>query len=177
METKVYGAYHKDDEIRIRSSSGGVFAGLANYIIDNNGIVFGAKLSKNLGGFECNHVKCNKKEDIETLQGSKYIPSKLQNTYFDVKKYLEKGRKILFCGTPCQVAGLLSFLDKPYENLYTVDFICHGIPTPKLLKKVIEEEKDFEKIQDVRFRDKTMGWENYSFLLKFSGHTTQHMGS
>lgn len=177
MGTKVYGAFHKDDRVRCKSSSGGVFAGLAECVIDRKGVVFGAKLLKCDGKFECKHVKCQSKKELQMLQGSKYIPSKLGDVFNEAKSYLENDRYVLFCGTPCQVSGLLSYLDKRYEKLYVVDFICHGIPTPHLLEKVIEEEKDYEQISDIKFRNKIKGWENYSFLLEFSeGEHRSYLG-
>lgn len=154
-------AINKDDIIRKNSSSGGVFSELANYILDQNGVVYGVGFDDN---FEVEHMKITNKNEICKLQGSKYVQSKIGDIFFDIKNELENKKLVLFTGTPCQVEGLLSFLGKPYENLYTQDIICHGVPSPKAWRKYINEFN--EDIKSISFRDKTYGWLNFSVKIE-----------
>lgn len=166
-EIEVYACKNKDEEIRIKSSSGGIFTLIANYILDNNGVVFGVKFNEN---FEVEHDYTESKEGLEKFRGSKYLQSKIGDSYKKVKKFLEEGRKVLFTGTPCQVEGLLSFLRKDYENLYTQDIICHGVPSPKVWRKYLEYKKhqNKEELTKVNFRRKDIrGWSSYHISLKF----------
>ena len=121
---KALGGWIKDEKIRYDSSSGGAFTLFAGHILANGGIVFGAALGEDL---TVRHIAVANKEDLAKLRGSKYVQSPIGNTYAEVKENLRQGRRVLFTGTPCQAAGLHSFLgNKKYENLYIVDFICHG---------------------------------------------------
>lgn len=132
---KVYAAKNKNTEIRMNSSSGGVFTLIAEWILDNNGVVFGAKFNEKM---QVVHDYAETKEGLAVLRGSKYVQSQIGISYKKVKEFLESGKKVLFTGTPCQVEGLLSFLGKKYDNLYTQDIICHGVPSPLVWKKYIE---------------------------------------
>lgn len=169
MNTKILAAYSNDDENRMKSSSGGVFSEIATYVISNNGYVFGATMKKKEDQFICIHKECTKIDELDELRGSKYTPSELEDSYRRIKKLLEEKKLVLFSGTPCQVAGLLSFLGKKYENLITIDFICHGVPSQILINKIIREIEDNskKKVKNVNFRDKITGWENYSFTVEF----------
>lgn len=129
---KCYAMYAKDKKIRNTSSSGGVSTVLANHVLNSNGVVYGASFNN----FESKHIRISKKEDINKIQGSKYIHSYILDTYKSVKKDL-KDKIVLFTGTPCQIAGLKNYLKIEYENLYLVDIICHGVPSIKFLKEDI----------------------------------------
>ena len=166
METEVFGAYNKNDNIRMKSSSGGVFSALAKEVILEGGVVFGAALVVKNGRVQCSHQKCTCVEELEKIAGSKYTPSVLLDTFTEVRDLLKKGKQVLFCGTPCQVAGLKSFVGSN-TRLITVDFICHGVPTPKLLDKYIKETYSGAPICNLNFRDKKTGWETYSLSLKY----------
>ena len=162
----VYAVYSKDDNVRISSSSGGLFYTIAKHIIENGGIVYGAAFDENL---YLSHKGVDSAEDLYLLQGSKYIQSDTRLCFREVKKHLAANRPVLFCGTPCQVEGLLCYLKKPYENLFTIDFICHGVPSPKAWEEYIKyQEKAFSaKACSAYFRDKSNGWLSFSSQLKF----------
>lgn len=155
-----YASYAKNDEIRKNGSSGGIFEIVANYVIKQNGIVIGAAFDEKL---RLKHIAISNKEDLNKLKGSKYTSSDLNDIFTFIKNNI-KDKKILFVGLPCQVAGLKSYMDKEYDNLITIDLICHGVPTIKLFNKYIKEiEKNNDSIvQNYSFRDKTFGWKNYS---------------
>lgn len=154
---ETYAAISQNREQANQSASGGIFAALATQFIRAGGIVFGAAFSENYG------VVHRAVEDIEHLyfiQGSKYVQSRIGNTYQQAKEYLEEGKKVLFSGTPCQIAGLKGFLGKEYENLLTVDIICHGVPSEKIFLSYLRslEKKHEGKIEFFTFRDKKIGW-------------------
>ncbi len=161
-----YAVYSKNDTVRISSSSGGLFYTIAKYIIENGGIVYGAAFDENL---YLSHKGVDSIEDLYALQGSKYIQSDTKLCFREIKKHLITNRPVLFCGTPCQIEGLLSYLKKPYENLFTLDFICHGVPSPKAWQEYIKhQEKEFSsKACAASFRDKTNGWLSFSSTLEF----------
>ncbi len=167
---QAYAVYSKNDNIRISSSSGGLFYTVAKYIIENGGIVYGAAFDENL---YLSHNGVDSVEDLYLLQGSKYIQSDTRLCFREIKKHLVANRPVLFCGTPCQVEGLLCYLKKPYENLFTLDFICHGVPSPKAWEEYIKyQEKLFSsEACSASFRDKTKGWASFSSKLKFENHT------
>lgn len=163
-----YACFNKDEEIRKESSSGGIFTLLAINIIEDNGVVFGARFNDL---FEVEHNYVESVEDIKVFRGSKYVQSKIGYTFTEVKKFLEDGRKVLFSGTPCQVGGLKSFLGKEYENLICTDIICHGVPSPLAWDKYKNEISNGKKINNISFRDKTYGWKDYSFRMDFEDGT------
>lgn len=154
---ETYAAISKNREQASQSASGGIFAALATQVIQEGGIVFGAAFSENYG---VAHRGIEDVEHLFFLQGSKYVQSKIGNTYQQAKGYLEKGKKVLFSGTPCQIAGLKSFLGKKYVNLLTVDIICHGVPSEKIFLSYLHslEKKYGGKIKYFTFRDKRIGW-------------------
>ena len=162
----VYAAFNNDEEIRVNSSSGGVFYELAKWIVKKDGIVFGASYDKD---FNVVHCGIEKEEDIRMLMGSKYVQSDIGDTYKRVQDELNADRYVLFTGTPCQVNGLLAYLGKDYENLLTMDFICHGVPSPKVWRKYLDEKiNEFgSNIKAVSFRDKKFGWKNFSMKIEF----------
>ena len=165
-----YAMKNKDEEIRLRSSSGGMFYLLAENIIRQNGVVYGAGFD---GDFSVKHIKINKEQEIGLLQGSKYLQSSIGNTYVQVKKDLEGDKKVLFTGTPCQIEGLKNFLRKDYINLFTMDFICHGVPSPMIWKEYLNEIRDNKQgeIKKVYFRDKKLGWKLFSLKIIFEKDT------
>lgn len=147
-----------DDEIRLKSSSGGAFTLIADYILDNGGYVCGVVWDKNGKAI---HKITNDKKEYEKMRKSKYVQSDPLNVYSEIKKHLKENKLVLFTGTPCQVAALNVFLGKNYDNLYTVDLICHGVPSPKVWKQYLKETIDNEEFIDADFRDKEAGWTVY----------------
>lgn len=165
-----YLCMNKDINVRLTSSSGGIFSLLAECVISEGGRVFGAAYNEE---FDINHIEISKAEDIYMLRGSKYTQSNIGDTYSRVKKYLNNGETVLFSGTPCQIAGLKSFLGKNYENLILQDIICHGVPSPGIWRKYVKyrEENSGSKTMKISQRDKTSGWEQYSMNFKFKNGT------
>lgn len=142
-----------NDEIRMQSSSGGLFTVLAENIINHGGYVCGAAFDNE---WNVKHIIVDNLNDLKKLRGSKYVQSNLGNSYLKIKDLLENNKTVLFTGTPCQAAGLKSFLKKSYENLYIVDIVCHGVPSPKVWQKYLNE--NFSNIYGLNFRDKELGW-------------------
>ena len=170
---KSYAGWILDETIRMKSSSGGIFTAIAREVLNNKGYVCGATFSNN----EVKHIIISKKEKLQELRGSKYVQSNLNdnNIFIKIKKLLEKNIIVMFSGTPCQVAGLNNFLQKKYENLITVDIICHGVPSPKIFKEYIEqiEKEKKQKISKIYFRDKSEGWRTPQFVLESGGKILQ----
>ncbi len=179
---EVYAAKNRDEEIRRTSSSGGVFSALAIQVIKEDGVVFGACFNAD---WEVIHDYAETEEELVKFRGSKYVQSRIGNAYLLAEKFLKAGRKVLFSGTPCQIAGLKFFLRKEYENLYTADIICHGVPSPGIWREYLKEEialtrnrkntvlphpiheKD-TRVEGISFRDKEYGWKKFSFALTLS---------
>ena len=155
FETKAFAAINKDEEVRMRSSSGGVFYALAKWTIDRGGVVFGARFDQD---WEVMHDYAETMNDIISFMGSKYVQSRIGDSYNRAKTFLEEGRWVLFSGTPCQLGGLRAFLGKEYEKLFQVDVICHGVPSPAVWRSYLREAFGKEKILSVSFRDKKEGW-------------------
>ena len=162
-----YAAMHKEDDIRLKSSSGGVFTAIATEIIENGGVVFGAAFKED---FSVAHKYVETIEDLNAFRGSKYVQSTIGDTYKQAEVFLKTGRLVLFTGTPCQIGGLHSFLRRSYDNLITQDIICHGVPSPMVWQKYIEHKagkNDGAKLSDINFRAKDNGWKNYSIAFQF----------
>lgn len=160
-----YGGWNKNENIRKNSSSGGIFSLLCEYIIANNGVVFGAAFNEN---FDVVHSCSETFEGCEVFRGSKYVQSVIGDNYKSAKEFLDNGRMVLFTGTPCQIAGLYSYLKKDYDNLLTQDIVCHSVPSPKIwneYKALISSGKDINNIQ---FRNKDTGWLNGKFIAELS---------
>lgn len=174
-DRKAYAMYNKNEDVRLQSSSGGIFTLLAEYIINNNGKVYGATFDDD---FNVKHIGIDKLENISLLQGSKYVQSKIENVYKSVKTDLNNGRQVLFTGTPCQVVGLKSFLRKEYDNLILMDIVCHGVPSPLIWQKYLDELKKSYKqnIQQIYFRNKDTGWKNYSIKIVFDKDIYKKIG-
>ena len=157
-------AINNDLEIRKNSSSGGVFFELARLTIQDGGVVFGAKFNEK---WEVVHDMSKTLDYLSMFRGSKYVQSDTIKTYSQVKDYLKNNTKVLFSGTPCQIAGLKRFLRKEYEKLITVDFICHGVPSPFVWSKYLDAlPLDRNKIQSISFRDKAKGWKLFSLSIQ-----------
>lgn len=162
-----YAATNSNEVEREQSSSGGIFTLLANETINNGGIVFGAVFNED---WDVEHIYVDNANDLKRLRGSKYVQSNIGNSYAMAEKFLKEGKEVLFSGTPCQVAGLKKYLRKEYKNLKTVDFVCHGTPSPEVWKMYLDEvcrANDIATICDIQFRNKADGWKNYSFVIKY----------
>lgn len=155
-------AVNSDETVRLSSSSGGIFSALAEKIISEGGKVYGARFNKDLG---VEHCGAESLEGIADFRGSKYLQSTMGDTYKDVRSELDRGTKVLFSGTPCQVAGLRRFLRKDYDNLIAVDFVCHGVPSPAIWQGYLRTFSD-ASIDYAAFRDKQQGWHRYGVRLK-----------
>jgi coenzyme F420-reducing hydrogenase beta subunit len=165
----VYAAWSNRDEILKSSSSGGIFTELALKILDDNGAVFGAAFDTNL---KLLHTEIDTKDDLPLLRGSKYLQSNLADVFKKIKHRLENNQKVLFVGTPCQVAGLNSFLQYDYSILLTCDLICHGVAPPGVFSQYVNElqEKYQAAIKNFQFRAKPYGWKNFYFDIAFDNN-------
>ena len=155
-----YAAYAKDEELRLSSSSGAVFSLLAENIINRSGVVYGVAMTEDCRNAE--FIRAADMDALKALRGSKYLQAKVGNTYQSVKHDLENNIPVLFTGTGCQINGLKAFLGKEYNNLISVDVVCHGTPSPKLWNRYIDymEEKNNAKLVSVNFRCKDLSWKD-----------------
>lgn len=165
----VYGAKNCDDGIRYTSSSGGMFTLFAEQVLNSGGVVFGAAFD---GSLQVCHTGISTIQELEKLRGSKYVQSKMTGIFKKVRTLLNNGKKVLFSGTPCQIAGLKGFLMKDYEKLLTVDVVCHGVPSAKVYNKHLTEiaSDTGESITKVNFRDKANGWKQGETLFFTKTH-------
>lgn len=166
-DPKVYAVKHKCEETRAASRSGGIFTACSDYVLNNHGVVYGCVLNKN---FDAVHVRAENIEDRNRMRGSKYIQSKLGDTFRNVRLDLENGKTVLFSGTSCQVAGLKAYLQKEYDNLLCVDIVCHGVPSAKVWDAYLswQEKNNNSKITGVDFRNKKdFGWRAHMETLYF----------
>lgn len=172
-EPRAYACINTDEAVRMESSSGGIFSLIAERIIDRKGVVFGAGFDED---FSVSHKYAQTKEDLGQFRGSKYVQSRIGDTYRQAKDFLDTGREVLFSGTPCQIAGLKSYLGNSYDHLLCVDIICHGVPSPKVWKKYVEyrESSAGVKVQDISFRSKEKGWKKFSMSFLYRDHTQYH---
>lgn len=162
--TATYAAQNNDDTIRRNSSSGGIFSLLAEDTILKGGVVYGARYTDDFLSVE--HSRAETIDQLAQFRGSKYLQSQMSDIFTDVKKELLTGRQVLFSGTPCQVAGLNNFLRKKYENLATVDFVCHGVPAPYVWQSYIDSIKTpIDTISLASMRDKTDGWKKFRMVI------------
>ena len=160
-----------NDVIRYSSSSGGIFSELAFYVLENNGFVCGAAFKQD---GSCEHIIIDKKSEIHKVQGSKYLQSDIYKILPEIKELLVKHKMVLFCGTPCQIAGLKNYLDnKTYEGLFLVDIVCHGVGSPKVFKKYLSELiTDGSEFITTNFRDKVNGWTSKLVITTSTNRTT-----
>ena len=171
---KTYAAINPDHRVRHDSSSGGVFHALATKIITEGGVVFGARFNEE---WNVMHDSADTRIGIKPFLKSKYVQSQIGNTYRQTEDYLKSGKKVLFSGTPCQIAGLHKFLRKDYGDLLiTIDTACHGVPSPfiwQLYLKYIAHQENFSTsdIRKIDFRDKRNGWETYGMNILFKNST------
>lgn len=151
-QNTIYACWIKDSKNRKYSTSGGMGYIFSKWILEQNGVYCGCRWNID----HAEHVCCENHEELYQFQGSKYTYSDIGDSFKKIKDYLKQNRKVLFTGTPCQVAGLKSFLRTEYENLFTVELICHGYPSPLMLRKRIEqiELETGKKLIDLRFRHK-----------------------
>ena len=189
LPLNVFAAKNKDEQDLLASSSGGLFVLLAKIILRQGGVVFGARYDEQ---WNVVHSYVENEKEIKQFLGSKYVQSRIGNTYQETKMFLKAGRKVLFSGTSCQIAGLKKYLRQDYDILLTVDVICHGVPSPKVWRmyldeirqdaymngesalkshqKQVSEKGVFSeniKITNISFRDKRLGWRKYSFVLTY----------
>lgn len=163
----VYSAWNLDQKVRIDSTSGGIFSALAETFLKHGGVVVGAEYGDD---FEIRHVIINEERDIVRLRQSKYAQSNLDNIFRRIKDILRTGKKVLFCGTPCQSSGLQNYLGNQYENLYCCDFICRGVISPKVYRKFLKDMAEINgtSVVKVHFKNKTYGWNRFSTHLLFA---------
>ena len=155
FETQAYAAINKDEDVRMRSSSGGMFHALAKWTIEQGGVVFGARFNDQ---WEVVHDYTETIEGIEPFMRSKYVQSRIGDTFKQAKQFLEAGRWVLYSGTPCQIGGLKAYLKKEYEKLLGVDLICHGVPSPGVWRAYLKEAIKGDTLLGFNFRDKKNGW-------------------
>ena len=188
-----YASKNPNEDVRLASSSGGVFTLLAESVILQGGVVFGAKFNEQ---WEVVHDYSETKEGLASFRTSKYVQSRIGNSFRQARDFLKQGRKVLFSGTSCQIAALKLFLHQEYDNLLTVDIICHGVPSPKVwrlyLDTLVRNARKGENsvslhpnlnipkgdtvshnqmISGISFRDKRLGWKKYSFALTLAKAT------
>lgn len=171
FETKAFAAINKDELVRRESSSGGVFYAIAKWTIEQGGIVFGARWDAK---WEVMHDFADSIDGVKAFMKSKYVQSRIGDTYVQAKKFLDEGRWVLFSGTPCQLAGLRSFLGKGYERLLQVDLICHGVPSPGVWRKYLESYFSNENVLSINMREKEKGWDMYR--LQIVTDTKEYLG-
>ena len=159
-----YAAINKDEKIRLASSSGGVFTALAEYVIANSGVVFGARFNEK---WEVVHDYTETIEGLAAFRGSKYVQSTIGDNYRLAEQFLKDGRQVLFTGTPCQIAGLKHYLRKEYENLLSVEVACHGVPSPLVWREYIKDKNP----QCINFRDKKDGWKRFGLTFDNVGES------
>lgn len=165
---KIISAINPYDEIRKQSSSGGIFSYLAEKVIENNGIVFGARYNDK---WQVELDFTETKEGLDVFRGSKYVQAKNNNTFIRCKSFLDKGKTVLYSGTPCQIAGLNHYLKKSYDNLLTVEVACLGVPSPKVWKMYLSEISDNMPITNISMRNKDIeGWHNYHFYIELKNN-------
>lgn len=165
-EQKIFAAYNKDEQIKISSSSGGVFSAISDEIIKKKGHVVGVRLNEDSQG---EYAIADTKEQCEAFRDAKYVMPASDSVKVKVKELLDKKEVVLYSGNPCEIAGLKSYLGKEYDNLITVDMFCTGIPSPEVYKQYIEklEEKYHSKIESIEFDNKFRGKTKGYFIVKF----------
>lgn len=159
-----YAVKNKDSVTHLASSSGGIFTSLAQYVLQQGGVIYGAAYD-NQG--EVRHISVETNENLARLRGSKYVQSQIGNCYLEVKKQLKEGRQVLFSGTPCQVAGLRNFLRKDYCNLLTVDLVCNSVPSPRIWRDYLKyiNPKGLP-LGFINMRDKKTSWRKSRIIVK-----------
>lgn len=164
---RVFAAYNKDHEVRIDSTSGGIFSALAIEVFNKGGYVGGAVYNND---HTVKHIVTNDSSRLADIRSSKYLQSYTDTIFPDIKKLLCEGEKVAICGSPCQIQALYQFLKKDYENLVTIDFICRGVNSPKVFLSYIDmlEKKFGAKATKIKFKAKKWGWHNFSMRINFA---------
>jgi len=155
---KAYAAVNTDADVLRNSTSGGAFIAIAETVLNKGGIVYGCIMDED---FKVCHTRCTKKDDLQKCMGSKYVQSDINATYCLAEHDLKSGLFVLFSGTPCQIAGLYGYLQKRYENLITIDIVCHGVGSQGYFDKYLQFEKQRRNgsLKEIRFRSKRyVGW-------------------
>lgn len=165
---RIYSAINQKDEVRYKSSSGGVFPELANYVISEKGFVVGVKFDENMNVVS---AIAENMEEAKAFYGSKYVKSDFDGMFPKIKALLKLGKPVLYSGLPCECAGLRAFLKKTYDNLIIVELICHASPSPKVFRKYLDylNKKFNSKVKGLEFRNKSTGWETHkcSMMIHF----------
>lgn len=159
-------AINKRMDVRWNSTSGGAYTALAEIMLEQGGYVSGAIYNED---FSVRNYVSNNQNDLEKLRSSKYLQSNAEGLFIEIKTLLKAGKKVLACGTPCQMAALRSFLRMDYENLIIVDFICRGVNSPKVYRKYLDslERKFGGKVVYVKAKNKELGWRNLTRKVTF----------
>lgn len=167
-EKKVYVACSNDSQILNSTASGGVFSAIAYSFFNKDGVVFGSSLEKENEKFIIKHIKADSLEKLNRLKGSKYAQSDITNVYEEVQAELDKGKKVLFSGTPCQISAIKKYVHDT-SNLFTIDIICHGVPSNSMFVDYIKytNSKNNIKIDNFKFRDKSKGWGSYYYNYSY----------
>jgi coenzyme F420-reducing hydrogenase beta subunit len=163
-EVKVYAAKHKTDDVRLSSSSGGIFTAISDWYLSRGGIVYGAAFDSAL---KLRHSRATTSIGRDNFRGSKYLQSELSDVFVSVRADLQSGKDVMFVGTPCQCSGLSRYLGKDYPKLLNCDFVCHGVPSPKIFYDylVYVSRKFRSEITAVSFREKVVGWHRPVFCV------------
>lgn len=172
-----YACWNKDKAVLADSTSGGAFSAIAEDVINNGGVVFASKMDTNL---KVSFTKIEHVEDLQLVRGSKYIQSEPGSVYYEIKNILKTGKKALFIGCPCQVAGLYAYLDKVYtEELITVDLVCHGVGSTDFFRQYVEENEKKSKLKMINFiaRDKKRGWDNLTVKHVYADGSKKYIKS
>ena len=175
-EQEAYLVNNKDIKVREQSTSGGAFTAIANYVITNKGVVYGAAFDDR---FNVYHTYIESTNDLEKFRGSKYVQSDLKDTFKEVKSFLDNNRIVCYSGTPCQIEGLKKYLGKDYDNLITVDIVCHAVPSPLVWRKYLEyqqEKLELRNIKRILFRDKRKYGYKYSTMTIEAENKTYNEG-
>ena len=160
---RIMAAKHKDENIRSAGSSGSMFSLLAQYALKRGGVVFGAAFD---GKWNVVHQSAQDEQELDKLRRSKYVQSDMQECFRLAKKFLQEGKTVLFTGTPCQIAGLKNYLGRDYASLITADIICHGVPSPLVWRRFLEETLPLQDISAIDFRYKRFGWDASYLCIK-----------
>lgn len=169
-EPGVYACWSHDREVREQSSSGGIFSLIAKEVLEEGGVVFGAAFDETFG---VQHTYIESYDQIDSLRRSKYVQSRTGNSFKEAETFLKAGRRVLYVGTPCQVAGLIGYLGKPYENLITCNFVCYGVPSPKVWRNYLTYRTGNKKLKGLSFRDKKhSGWKQYTLRMDYEDGTS-----
>lgn len=171
-----FAAYNKNLDIRLDSTSGGIFTVLALYFLEHKkAVVYGAAFGNT---FEVEHIRIEDSLSLNRLRGSKYPQSRIGDSFKNVKNDLENGRYVFFTGTPCQVYGLKKYLNNKYqEQLYCMDFVCHGVASRSIWRNYVEKLSQNEQIKKIIFKSKPKGWKKWYFRVEYqNGKTYQIRG-